>query len=153
MRPARRVIFCVHCQLCLHLPSINSMSNFHVVLFHLYTSNEIMPRNQELEQTMNSQRHQKCTNEKGYGWAWISKRVAVRVLVIMYQSNQSFNIPLSPGNPPGIWIFGKSLFKFPCSSDWKAVQMSPPARAFGRGAGAYFTDSGVIAPRKLLFIL
>ena len=29
----------------------------------------------------------------------------------MYQSNRSFNIP--PGNPPGNWIFGKFLFKFP----------------------------------------
>ena len=34
--------------------------------------------------------------------------------VIMYHSNQSFNIPSpAPGNPPGIWIFGKFLFKCP----------------------------------------
>ena len=31
---------------------------------------------------------------------------------LMYQSNQSFNIS-PPGNPPGIWIFGKFLFKSP----------------------------------------
>ena len=30
----------------------------------------------------------------------------------MYQSNRSLNIP-PRGNPPGIWIFGKFLFKFP----------------------------------------
>ena len=29
----------------------------------------------------------------------------------MYYSIGSFNIP--PGNPPGIWLFGKLLFKFP----------------------------------------
>ena len=29
----------------------------------------------------------------------------------MYQSNRSLNIP--PGNPPGIWILGKFVFKFP----------------------------------------
>ena len=32
--------------------------------------------------------------------------------VVMYQSNQSLNIP-HPGNPAGIWTFGKFLFKFP----------------------------------------
>ena len=43
---------------------------------------------------------------------------------LMYQSNRSFNIPPPnpnpnpnppppPGNLPGIWIFGKFLFKFP----------------------------------------
>ena len=32
-----------------------------------------------------------------------------------------------PGNPPGIWIFGKLLFKFPPSPGRKAVQMPPPA--------------------------
>ena len=47
-----------------------------------------------------------------------------------------------PGQPPGIWILGKSLFKFPPSPGWKAVKMPPPARAFGGRAGAYFTDSG-----------
>ena len=30
---------------------------------------------------------------------------------VMYQSNRSFNIP-HPGIPPGIWTFGKFLFKF-----------------------------------------
>ena len=29
----------------------------------------------------------------------------------MYRSNRSFNIP--PGNPPGIWLFWKFVFKFP----------------------------------------
>ena len=30
----------------------------------------------------------------------------------MYRSNRSFNMP-PPGNPPGIWLFWKLLFKFP----------------------------------------
>ena len=30
----------------------------------------------------------------------------------MYRSNRSFNIS-PPGNPPGIWLFWKLLFKFP----------------------------------------
>ena len=30
---------------------------------------------------------------------------------VMYLSNRSFVIP--PGNPPGIWVLGKLLFKFP----------------------------------------
>ena len=35
---------------------------------------------------------------------------------LMYQSNGSFNI--LPGQPPGIWILGKILFKFqPHSAD------------------------------------
>ena len=33
-------------------------------------------------------------------------------LTIIYQSNGSFNIP-SPGQPLGIWILGKFLFKSP----------------------------------------
>ena len=32
---------------------------------------------------------------------------------IMYRSNRSFNMPSPPGNPPGIWLFWKWLFKFP----------------------------------------
>ena len=32
--------------------------------------------------------------------------------VLMYRSNRSFNMP-PPGNPPGIWLFWKLLFKFP----------------------------------------
>ena len=31
---------------------------------------------------------------------------------LMYRSNRSFNMP-PPGNPPGIWLFWKFLFKFP----------------------------------------
>ena len=31
----------------------------------------------------------------------------------MFRSNPSFNIP--PGNPPGIWLFWKLLFKFPAT--------------------------------------
>ena len=31
---------------------------------------------------------------------------------VTYRSNRSFNMPL-PGNPPGIWLFWKFLFKFP----------------------------------------
>ena len=31
---------------------------------------------------------------------------------LMYRSNRSFNMP-PPGNPPGIWLFWKLLFKFP----------------------------------------
>ena len=31
---------------------------------------------------------------------------------VMYRSNRSFNMP-PPGNPPGIWLFWKLLFKFP----------------------------------------
>ena len=31
----------------------------------------------------------------------------------MYQSNRSFNIPLPPGNLPGIWFFGIFFSKFP----------------------------------------
>ena len=31
---------------------------------------------------------------------------------LMYRSNWSFNMP-PPGNPPGIWLFWKLLFKFP----------------------------------------
>ena len=30
----------------------------------------------------------------------------------MYRSNRNFNMP-PPGNPPGIWLFWKLLFKFP----------------------------------------
>ena len=37
---------------------------------------------------------------RGSIWNWV-----------MYQSNRSFNIP--PGNPLGIWIFGKFISKFP----------------------------------------
>ena len=33
----------------------------------------------------------------------------------------------TPGKPPGIWIFGKFLFKFPPSPGRKAVQMPPPS--------------------------
>ena len=31
----------------------------------------------------------------------------------MYRSNRSFNMPPPPGQPPGIWLLGKLLFKFP----------------------------------------
>ena len=55
-------------------------------------------------------------NQNGGHFAWKT---------VMYQSNRSFNIP-PPGNPLGIWIFGKVSFKFPPSPGWKAVQMSPP---------------------------
>ena len=37
----------------------------------------------------------------------------LRWLQFIYQSNRSFNIPPPPGNPPGIWLFGKLLFKSP----------------------------------------
>ena len=40
----------------------------------------------------------------------ISSRQSLKV---MYQSNRSFNMPPPPGNPPGIWLFWKLLFKFP----------------------------------------
>ena len=63
----------------------------------------------------------KCS-EKYYG-TYESPIILVRhshktkhnmITEIMYQSNQSLNIPPpSPGNPPGIWIFGEYLFKFP----------------------------------------
>ena len=42
-----------------------------------------------------------------------------------YQSNRSSNIP--PGNPPGIWIFGKFFVQIPPSPGRKAVQMPPPS--------------------------
>ena len=41
----------------------------------------------------------------------------------MYQSNQSL-IKHSPGQPPGIWIFGKFLFKFPPSETEKLFKCS-----------------------------
>ena len=40
----------------------------------------------------------------------------------MYRSNWSFNMP-SLGNPPGIWLFWKLLFKFPPTRAQNAVQM------------------------------
>ena len=58
----------------------------------------------------------------------------------MYQSNRSFNVP--PGQPPEHLNFWKIFVQIPPSRGWKAVQIPPPARALGGGAGAYFTDSG-----------
>ena len=64
-----------------------------------------------------------------------------RKFPLMYQSNRSFNIP-PHGQPPGHLNFWKIFVQIPPSPGWKAVQMLPPAHAFGGGAGAYFTDSG-----------
>ena len=52
--------------------------------------------------------------------------VLIEQFDLMYQSNRSFNIP-SRATPPGIWIIGKFLFKFPPSPGRKAVQMPPPS--------------------------
>ena len=35
-----------------------------------------------------------------------------KIGAIMYRSNRSFNMP-PPGNPPGLWLFWKLLFKIP----------------------------------------
>ena len=53
---------------------------------------------------------------------------------IMYQSNRSFNMPPpTGGKPPGIWIFGKCLLKFPppraeklfkCPHPWENYQIT-----------------------------
>ena len=69
-------------------------------------------------------------NSKYKGWFWGS----CSVTQIMYQSNPSCNIPpTSPGNTPGIWIFGKFLFKFPphqaeklfkCPQPWENYQIT-----------------------------
>ena len=132
----RSALYCVHSHMYLALPSFNSTSHFRVILFHLHTSNEIMPRNQELEQTMNSQRHQKCMNEKGYGWAWILKRVAVRVLVIMYQSNRSFNIP--PRQPPGHLNFWKIFVQIPLLLGLKSCSNVPTCTCLRARSGGLF---------------
>ena len=42
-------------------------------------------------------------------WIWPPWRPLQSFL--MYRSNRSFNMP-PPGNPPGIWLFWKLLFKF-----------------------------------------
>ena len=153
MCPAwRSALYCVHSHMYLALPSFNSTSHFRVILFHLHTSNEIMPRNQELEQTMNSQRHQKCMNEKGYGWAWILKRVAVRVLVIMYQSNRSFNIP--PPATPRTFEFLENLCSNSPLPGLKSCSNAPTRTCLrARSGGLFHWQRLVITPRKLLFIL
>ena len=40
-----------------------------------------------------------------------NNKLELQILIVMYLSNRSFNMP-SPGNPPGIWLFWKLLFKF-----------------------------------------
>ena len=50
----------------------------------------------------------------------ISSRQSLKV---MYQSNRSFNMP-PPGNPPGIWLFWKLLFKFPPT--WAKIPFKCP---------------------------
>ena len=49
---------------------------------------------------------------------------------------------LPPGQPPGHLNFWKIFVQIPDSLSRKAVQMPPPARAYGGGARAYFPDSG-----------
>ena len=54
--------------------------------------------------------------------------VLIEQFHLMYQSNRRFNIPSrATPPPPGIWIIGKFLFKFPPSPGRKAVQMPPPS--------------------------
>ena len=47
--------------------------------------------------------------------SWWSSENNVAILLttpsLMYRSNRSFSMP-PPGNPPGIWLFWKLLFKF-----------------------------------------
>ena len=53
---------------------------------------------------------------------------------LMYQSNQSFNTP-PPGQPPGIWIFGKFFFKFPLPRAEKLFKCPHPHVPSGEGRG------------------
>ena len=58
-----------------------------------------------------------------------------------------------PGNPPDIWIFGKSLFKFPLPGLKSCSNVPTRTCLWGRGGGLFHWQRLVIAPRKLFFIL
>ena len=86
-----------------------------------------------------------CQSKK---WTYLFKKLVVLKDAIdfysyfMYRSNRSFNFPPPPGNPPGISLFGKLLFKFPSPSQ-NAIQIPhnrvhssdqmPPPRGHFRG--------------------